>query len=329
MIPINPAPPTSPKYCVSVMHMVKAGLPGVLSSSTVPRCQVGKTIYMWAGDKTCKILGGRKVNQRIAKCKAGYAHKWQKVTRCTGGDIYKPEVPGETLNVAWKRNPGSAHDIDVGGKLVWVIGTNKQNRDFGVFYRKIDDPKMQWHKTTSGQGVRIAAAPDGSATVCESSGRISRVLNNKWTHYPGACRDVGIGSNGKLWVIGTNTEAGGYGIYRWDNTKWTKIPGSAISIAVGGDGNAWVVNKFGNIYQYDGKKWIHRPGKAIDVGAYGNSVAVLGTDRRFYRFDHHSKGWARTTTGSGFNRLALGKNGAIYGTGVAGASYSIWHQTNA
>lgn len=76
MVPINPAPPKSPKFCVQVMHMVKAGVPGALATSTVPRCQVGRAIYMWSGSKTCKILGGKKVNQRIAKCKAGYAHKW-------------------------------------------------------------------------------------------------------------------------------------------------------------------------------------------------------------------------------------------------------------
>lgn len=48
-----------------------------------------------------------------------------------------------------------------------------------------------------------------------------------------------------MWVIGTNKEGGGYGIYRFEHktNKYTKIPGSAVRIDVDKDGNAWVANK--------------------------------------------------------------------------------------
>jgi len=123
MIPINPRAPRSPKTCVRAYHMVKSGVPTSLTSSRVPRCQVGRSIYMWAGSKTCKVLGGRLTYRKLAKCKSGTAHKWRKVTRCTGGEIYRPQSRFELLNIRWSDMRGSAHDIGVGGGKTWVIGT--------------------------------------------------------------------------------------------------------------------------------------------------------------------------------------------------------------
>lgn len=115
MIPINPSPPKTPKYCVRVYHMERAGIPTSLQSNEVPRCQVGKQVYMWNGERSCKILGGRKIRQKLFKCKSGSNHKWRLVTRCTGGDIYRPQKLNELLSIRWKRIGGSAVDIGTGG----------------------------------------------------------------------------------------------------------------------------------------------------------------------------------------------------------------------
>ena len=122
--------------------------------------------------------------------------------------------------------------------------------------------------------------------VVNAQGGIYDWNGKKWARWPGAAKDIGISSKGKVWVIGTNKEGGGYGIYRRDGSKWTKIPGSALSIAVNGAGNAWVVNNRNDIFEYDGRRWHHRPGKAIDIGAYDNAVMVVGTDKRYYRYNH-------------------------------------------
>ena len=54
-----------------------------------------------------------------------------------------------------------------------------------------------------------------------------------WVQLPGAGNDIGVGANGTVWVIGTNAEAGGYGIYRMNASRnWDKIPGSAVRIDV-------------------------------------------------------------------------------------------------
>jgi len=219
--------------------------------------------------------------QKLAKCKSGNAHAWRKVKRCTGGDLYRPMEAREVLNISWKSFGGAAYDIGVGGGKTWVIGTNREGGGYGIYRR--DGSK--WTKI-SGSATRIAVKPDGNAMVTNKQGAIYDYNGSKWTRLSGAAWDIGVGSNGKVWVIGTNKEAGGYGIYRRDGNKWTKIGGSAVKIAVNGAGNAWVVNKYGNIYEFDGDKWHHRPGKAIDIGAHGNSVMVVGTDRRYYRFNH-------------------------------------------
>ena len=54
---------------------------------------------------------------------------------------------------------------------------------------------------------------------------------------PGAARDIGVGANGAVWVIGTDS-----GTYRWNGRGWTKVPGAAVGISVGRAGKPWVVN---------------------------------------------------------------------------------------
>jgi len=46
-----------------------------------------------------------------------------------------------------------------------------------------------------------------------------------WEQLPGLARDIGIGANGSVWVIGTNAVMGGYGIYQWDGRDWRGIDG--------------------------------------------------------------------------------------------------------
>lgn len=124
-----------------------------------------------------------------------------------------------------------------------------------------------------------------------------------------------------MWVIGSNKETGGYGIYRRDGTKWTKIGGSAVRITVDGAGNAWVVNIHGQIFEYTGKTWINKPGAAIDISSDGNDIAVMGTDQSPYRY--YCLGavcqWKKTT-GKAMH-IDVGKNGVLYVVTSAGGIF--------
>merc|ERR1719199_1011408 len=181
MIPINPQRPRTPVTCVHVMQMVKAGIPDSLTAHSVSRCQVGRSIYMYDG-RACKILGGRKVSQKLAKCKSGYAHKWRKVKRCTGGDLYKPMAPREILNVRWGRIAGSANDIGFGGGKIWVIGNNREGGGYGIYRRD----GSRWTKI-AGSATRIAVKPDGNAMVTNKQAGIYDYTGKKMEQMARSC----------------------------------------------------------------------------------------------------------------------------------------------
>ena len=93
----------------------------------------------------------------------------------------------------------------------------------------------------------------------------------------GLAKDIGFGG-GKLWIIGTTIEGGGYSIYRRDGNYWSKISGSALRITVDDDGNAYVVNNSDYIYRYNGSGWIKfMDGAAKDIGFGGGKLWILGT----------------------------------------------------
>lgn len=166
-----------------------------------------------------------------------------------------------------------------------VIGTNKESGGFGVYIRKYGI-KSAWARI-NGAGTDIDVDGSGLAWVVNKSQYIFQHNGKKWFRWSGRAFDVGVGPEGQLWVIGTNVEGGGYGIYRWTGApgfkkgKWVKVPGSALRISVGpGEGSAWVVNKNKNIYQYvENKRWKKLPGAAYDIGVGGNGqMWVIGTN---------------------------------------------------
>lgn len=101
----------------------------------------------------------------------------------------------------------------------------------------------------------------------------------QWKLQSGAARDVGVGANGAVWIIGTNAVPGGYGIARWSGSSWTTIPGGAERIAVDAQGNAWVVNSLHTVYRFDGSAFQPVAGVTatdIGIGADG-TVWVIGS----------------------------------------------------
>jgi hypothetical protein len=139
---------------------------------------------------------------------------------------------------------------------------------------------------------------------------------------PGAAWDVGVSGAGDLWVIGTNSVGGGYGIYHWVNNNWVNVPGGAVRIAVGPTG-PWVVNNAGNIYQRVGESWKQQPGCAKDVGVGSDgTVWVIGCTKTGGGFSIHrwnGSSWDRTTGGAtnvsvdqSGNPFVSNSNGNVY-----------------
>lgn len=198
---------------------------------------------------------------------------------------------------------GLAYDIGVGGRRIWVIGTNKEAGGYGI-YRWEDN---RYWKKIGGSAIKIDVDQRGRAWVVNKFGNIYYWTGSKWAGVSGGAKDVGVGSRGKVWVIGTNRENGGYGIYRRDGSSWTKIGGAAVRVSVCGNGNAWVVNSKGSIYEYRNGRWSGKPGAAIDVSCNDNHVAVVGTNRSPYRW---LNGRWQKTTGSALS-IDVGVNGRL------------------
>jgi len=198
----------------------------------------------------------------------------------------------------WTRLPGTAKDVGVSPDgQAWVIGTAKEGGGYGI-YRWVGPAgatAARWQKVP-GSAVRIAVGPGtGAAWVVNKQQRIFQYVNNsRWKLLPGRAKDIGVGANGQMWVIGTNSEGGGYGIYRWTGKSYNKIPGSAVRISVDKDGNAWAANKAKQIYYYNGTRWLRQPGAAVDIGcgADGTHWAIGGNGKGIYR---RSTGGATTS----------------------------------
>ena len=154
----------------------------------------------------------------------------------------------------------------------------------------------------------------GSDSTTIDMSKVSGPVTFQWALWSGAAKDIDVGSNGKIWAIGTNKRAGGYGIYRLDNSTWVEMPGAGVRIAVDKVGNAWVVDENGGIHYYNGKSWEQKPGKAtdIDVSAVG-SVWALGTEKKDggYGLFQWDGGNFKKYPGSGVRLAVMSNNNVV------------------
>ena len=128
----------------------------------------------------------------------------------------------------------------------------------------------------------LTAFKAGVATINVKSKTLSVSATCTVTVIDQPVSDVGVGADGSVFVIGTDSVSltGGYGIYKLVNGRLIKLPACAgIRIAVTPQGMPWVVNKSHLIFRYNGTPvWDQMPGTANDIaiGADG-SVYAIGT----------------------------------------------------
>ena len=123
--------------------------------------------------------------------------------------------------------------------------------------------------------------------MVNSTGHIYRRVNNQWGDpLPGLARDIGIGADGSVWVIGTHRldppNDHDYGVLRWNESErdWHDIDGGGVRIAVDPNGNPWVVNSTSHIYRRVNNQWGDQlPDRALDIGIGADgSVWMIGHD---------------------------------------------------
>jgi len=141
-----------------------------------------------------------------------------------------------------------------------------------------------------------------------------------WELIPGGGTDIGVGANGKVWLLGKNGWLEDKPIFRRDGDLWTQIAGKAMSIAVDTNGLAWVANRHGELFRHDGNTWNLLPGKAMDIGigaegsvwiigykSWGTSFDSPPQNAEIYRYNSSSNLWDKVD-GDGV-RIAVAPDG--------------------
>lgn len=139
----------------------------------------------------------------------------------------------------------------------------------------------------------------------------------QWRRVLGSARDIGVGNDGSVWVVGTDRRGGGYGIYHWNGSDWNRVEGGATRIDVDPQGNPWIINSSDDIFRYVAGNWQRMPGSAKDIGVGADgSVWVVSSGGVFY---WNTESW-EGVGGSGV-RVDVDKNGSPW---VIGRSNDIF-----
>jgi len=100
-----------------------------------------------------------------------------------------------------------------------------------------------------------------------------------WELLAGSGRDIGVGNDGSVWLIGADKTPGGYSIFNRSRNQWNRVDGGAVRIDVDGMGNPWIVNSDGVIFRRERNQWQTLPGAASDIGAGAQGdVWITGTN---------------------------------------------------
>lgn len=80
------------------------------------------------------------------------------------------------------------------------------------------------------------------------------LVNGSWVQRPGAARDIGIGANGAVWLIGNDAVTGGYAVHKWVNTAWVATGGAGgTNITVSDDGSPWLTTSSFQVFRRHGQ----------------------------------------------------------------------------
>ncbi|GGH17631.1 hypothetical protein GCM10007352_27880 [Mucilaginibacter phyllosphaerae] len=154
--------------------------------------------------------------------------------------------------------------------------------------RKYDATEIIWSSSDS----TVASITDKGIITALKVGQTTMTAKSKKYNISATCmvivspmiiegKDIGIGANGSIFIIGTDSTSAssGYSISELKNNQLTKLPDcGAVRVAVSPLGMPWVVNKAHKILKYNGTGWDELPGLATDIAIGANgSVFTIGT----------------------------------------------------
>ncbi|MCX6180863.1 MAG: hypothetical protein NT150_02890 [Bacteroidetes bacterium] len=215
--------------------------------------------------------------------------------------------------VPWSTIFFGASDVGVGANgTVWTLGNVPEpgGAGFGI-YKSVNGGAFN---KVYGAAVKVDVDPSGIPWVINSNGTIYRGNEKGQFYYvDGNAKDIGIGSNGSVYMVGT-VGASGYGVYKWGGVSWIKLTGattafngsssipadvltpSVVRISVDNRGIPWVVDVNGNVFYSTrgGGEWYPIKGAlATDIGCGPDGSVYITT---------------RTATNGGYTIMKLHNN---------------------
>ena len=179
---------------------------------------------------------------------------------------------------------GAGRDVGVGANgAVWKIGSNALGDGYQVYKQ---NSSGGWDATDGG-AVRVAVEPNGTPWVVTAGGWIYRRMtsspsgNGLWQGMPGQARDIGIGADGTVYVVGWQWPDAA--IYRWTGTTWDNTGMAGFRVAASATGRAWVLNSYGSVYRSMDStpnaytwEWLPMPVGAVSVKDIGVGEGEIG-----------------------------------------------------
>lgn len=111
---------------------------------------------------------------------------------------------------AWRQRApgGSAKDLGVGSDgSVWITDANQ-------LIRRLDTHTDSF-TTVEGRATQISVGPDGRPWVTNEAGGIFERVGSAWVQRPGCAKDIAVGADASVWVIGCNSAGDGNSIHRY------------------------------------------------------------------------------------------------------------------
>lgn len=173
----------------------------------------------------------------------------------------------------------------------------------------------------------------GDIWLNDTSNRIWRKSGATWQQMPGQAIDIVTGSDGSVWMVGTEPlgDQNGY-LYRWNGSSWTFIGSGAVHMALDEQNNPWTVQKNGSMWRWDGERWhsVFTAGKDVANGPDGTIWRLGDTesgDAPLYRWTGVE--WTAAYEGGGGVALSVDAQGDPWVTTASGDVYRVDAATGA
>jgi peptidoglycan hydrolase-like protein with peptidoglycan-binding domain len=175
--------------------------------------------------------------------------------------------------LSWQRFDSTSVDIDVDDGPTWqaIFVTAAPVVAGGYTVWRLENDEW-WDMP--GQGAMRIGSNGATPWIVQDDGDIYQWnwSTQSWSKRPGCAKDIAVGGDNSVWIIGCDQAFGGYRIHKWNGTSfvidWNEVGGVRITVGPrvpGGEHRPWVVRSDGHVIRrnsadINGGVWHFLPG---------------------------------------------------------------------